>query len=309
VYEQIARNKRASWLLMATLVVILLLLGYVIGVAWSGSTDAGLGTLGLFGVIAIVWSVVGYYSGAGIVLAVSGAREVTRDQAPQLWNVIEEMTLASGLPMPRVYVVDDPAANAFATGRDPRHAAVAVTSGLLAMMNRDELQGVLAHEMSHVGNYDIRFATLVGVLVGMIALVCDLFLRMGFFGFGGRSRDSSGAGGVFLLIGIVLAVLAPLGAAIVQFAVSRRRELLADASAVRLTRNPAGLASALEKIAADERPLHHANRATAHLYIANPLRKKKVRESAGLFDTHPPIAERIAILRAIEHGGAAPAGV
>jgi heat shock protein HtpX len=307
MYEQIARNKRDSWLLVAVLVGLLAAIGYVFGAAYFGSAQAGFGILGLFGVIAIVWSLIGYYGGAGMVLAVSGAREVTREQAPVLWNVVEEMTIASGLPMPKVYVVVDPAPNAFATGRDPQHAAVAVTSGLLQIMNRQELQGVVAHEMSHVRNLDIRFATLVGILVGVVALVCDLFLRLGFFGFGGRSRDSGGGAGlVLLIIGIVLAVLAPLAAVIVQFAVSRRREYLADASGVQLTRDPAGLADALAKIAADERPLHNATRATAHLYIANPLRKKKTKESAGLFDTHPPIAQRIAILRAMEQGAAAP---
>ena len=302
MYEQIARNKRASWLLILGLVAILMLLGFVMGLALFGSETAAFGVLGVFGIVAIVWSLIGYYAGSKMVLAVAGAREVSHEQAPQLWNVVEEMAIAGGLPVPRVYVIDDPAPNAFATGRDPRQAAVAVTSGLLATMNRDELQGVVAHELSHVRNYDIRFMTLVGILVGVIALVCDFFLRFTLFGSRGRRDDGGGGNIVFLLIGLALAIIAPLVAMIVQFSVSRQREFLADASGVQLTRNPAGLAAALEKIAADPEPLRRTNRATQHLYIANPLKKKKLKETSGLFDTHPPIGERIAILRAMEHG-------
>lgn len=303
MYEQIASNKRASLALIGVIVVILTALGYVIGRAWLGSNTGGLGLLGVFGVVTIVWSVISYYSGAAMVLAVSGARKVTHEQAPELWNVVEEMTVAGGLPMPAVYVIEDPAPNAFATGRDPQHASIAVTSGLLTMMNRDELQGVIAHEMSHVRNYDIRFATLVGILVGAIALISDFFLRSQIFGFG-RRRGGNNEGGnqIFLIVGIVLAIVAPIAAYIVQFAISRRREYLADASGVQLTRNPLGLASALEKIAGDPEPLRSANRATAHLYIANPLRGKKAKEVAGLFDTHPPIQKRIEILRAMAQG-------
>jgi len=308
MYEQIARNKRASLVLVAVVVAVLLLLGYVIGFAWTGRSYGGLGVLGAFGIVAIIWSLIGYYAGAGMVLAVTGARQITHDDAPQLWNVVEEMSIAAGTPMPKVYVIDDQAPNAFATGRDPQHASLAVTKGLLAMMNRDELQGVVSHEMSHIRNYDIRFATLVGVLVGMIALISDFFLRSTWFGFGGRrSRSGEGdAGAIMFLVAIVLALVAPIFAWLVQLAVSRRREYLADASGVELTRNPLGLASALEKIAADPRPLRHANRATAHMYIANPLRKLKQTES--LFDTHPPIQKRIAILRAMALAGASAGG-
>lgn len=296
--QQITANKRDSWLLMIILFLVLIALGFVIGYAYVGTTYGGLGLLGVFGVVAIVWSLIGYYSGARIALAVSGAQEVTHDQAPQLWNVVEEMSVASGLPMPRVFLIDSDAPNAFATGRDPGHSAVAVTRGLLAKLNREELQGVIAHEMSHIRNYDIRFATLVGIMVGMIALVADMFLRWGFF-FGGRRRggDSGGGNPIMFIIAIALAILAPLSAYLVQFAISRKREYLADASGVELTRNPIGLASALEKIAADPTPLKTANRATAHLYISNPARATS--ERAGLFSTHPPIKERIARLRAM----------
>jgi len=204
-----------------------------------------------------------------------------------------------------VYVVEDPAPNAFATGRDPAHSAIAVTRGLLDKLNRDELQGVVAHEMSHVRNYDVRFQTLVGVLVGMIALIADFFLRWSLWGGAGRRRGGGSGGGqgqaVFMIVALVLAVLAPLAAYAVQFAVSRRREYLADASAVELTRNPLGLARALHTIASDPRPLRSANRATAHLYIANPL--KKAKEATGIFDTHPPIRQRIAVLLEMAHVG------
>jgi len=302
MYDQIARNKRDSILLVAIIVLVMLTLGFAIGVAYFRTYSAGIGLLGVFGIVAIVWSLIGYYGGSNIVLAASRAQRVTRDQAPVLWDVIEEMSIAAGIPVPAVYVINDAAPNAFATGRDPRHASVAVTAGLLQMMSRDELQGVIAHEMSHVRNFDIRFATLVGVLVGMIALISDFFLRSTFFGAGRRESNNSG-GAIFFLIAIVLAILAPFFALMVQMAVSRHREYLADASGVELTRNPLGLAHALQKIAGDPRSLQVANRATAHLYIANPLKGKKDKEAAGLFDTHPPIQKRIAILLAMAHAG------
>lgn len=293
---------------MGLVVALLAALGYAIGVAWTGAPAGGLGFLGLFGVIAIVWSVVGYYSGDRMVLAVSGARQVTHDEEPQLFNIVEEMTIAAGLPqVPSVYVLDESAPNAFATGRDPQHASIAVTRGIMHRLDREELQGVIAHEMSHIRNYDIRFETLVGILVGMIALVADFFVRWSFWGGMGRRRSGGGsdgqAGAIFAIVAIVLAIIAPLAAYAVQFAVSRRREYLADATAVELTRNPLGLARALYWIAEDPEPLRHANRATAHLYIANPLKNKKTKEVTSVFDTHPPIQKRIAVLLAMAHAG------
>jgi len=233
---------------------------------------------------------------------------VTHDDEPQLFNVVEEMTIAAGLPSPpAVYVIEEPAPNAFATGRDPQHSSIAVTRGLMQLLDREELQGVVAHEMSHIRNYDIRFATLVGILVGMIALVADFFLRFSFFGGFGRRRGGGNsndqAGAILMVIALVLAILAPLAAYGVQFAISRRREYLADASGVELTRNPLGLARALNDIAGDPQPLRHANRATAHLYIANPLKNKKTKEVSGVFDTHPPIQKRIGILLEMAHVG------
>jgi heat shock protein HtpX len=306
MYEQIARNRRASWLLAGLVVAILAVLGFAIGYAAIGGTQGGVGLLGVFGVVAIAWSLIGYYSGDKMVLAVSGAHRVTHADEPRLFNVVEEMTIAAGLPQPpAVYVLEDAAPNAFATGRDPAHASVAVTRGLLKQLDREQLQGVIAHEMSHIRNYDIRFQTLVGVLVGMIALVADFFLRWSFWGGAGRRREGGGSGdqgqAIFMIVALVLAILAPLAAYAVQFAVSRRREYLADASAVELTRNPLGLARALHTIATDPRPLKSANRATAHLYVENPL--KKTKEATGVFDTHPPVQKRIAVLLDMAHVG------
>jgi heat shock protein HtpX len=305
MYEQIRRNRRASWLLMGLVVTLLATLGFVIGVAWWGDLVGGVGLLGVFGVAAIVWSLIGYYSGDKMALAVSGARPVTHAEEPQLYNVVEEMTIAAGLAAPpAVYVIDDPAPNAFATGRDPRHSSIAVTRGLMERLDREELQGVVAHEMSHIRNYDIRFATLVGILVGMIALVADFFLRWSFWG-GARRQSGSGGnlGPIMLVVALALAIIAPMAAYAVQFAVSRRREYLADASGVELTRNPLGLAKALSKIAVDPAQLKRTNRATAHLYVANPLKRRKTKAVSGVFDTHPPIGKRIDVLLAMAKVG------
>src|SRR5215208_6623204 len=308
--ERIARNRRNSLLLIAAFLAFITVFGYIIGWAWLGGPLKALVGLAFALVIGVIAGLISYYGGDKMVLAASRAREITHDDAPVLFNVVEEMSIAAGLPMPKVFIVDDTAPNAFATGRDPEHAVVAVTSGLLEKLDRDELQGVIAHEMSHVANFDIRYSMLVGILVGTTVLISDFFLRGLWFGGGrGGGRRGGGDGGnqlqlIMMLIAIVLAILAPLFARLLQLSISRQREFLADASAVRLTRNPKGLADALQKISGDREVLEAANRATAHLYIVNPIKKFEKR-AKGLFSTHPPIEERIGILRSMETGGIA----
>src|SRR5215204_4555749 len=306
--DRIAANKRNSVFLIAIFLAFVAVFGYVIGYAWIGDPASALFGLGLAFVAGSVSGIVSYYAGDRMVLAASRAREVTHDEVPQLFNVVEEMAIAGGLPMPKVYIIEDSAPNAFATGRDPEHATVAVTSGLLEKLNRDELQGVIAHEMAHVGNFDIRYAMLVGILVGTTVLISDFFLRGLWFG-GGRRREGGGQAQIIMIIvAVVLAILAPIFARLLQLSISRQREYLADATAVKLTRNPKGLADALQKISGDTEVLEVANRATAHLYIVNPIKKFEKR-AKGLFSTHPPIEERIQILRSLETGGIAqPAG-
>jgi heat shock protein HtpX len=308
--ERIARNRRNSLLLIAVFLAFITLFGYVIGFALLGDPTRALFGLALALVVGVIAGLISYFAGDKMVLAASRAREITHDEAPVLFNVVEEMSIASGLRMPKVYIVDDTAPNAFATGRDPEHATVAVTSGLLEKLDRDELQGVIAHEMSHVANFDIRYSMLVGILVGTTVLISDFFLRGLWFGGGGRGGGRRGGDGggqaqiIMLLVAIVLAILAPLFARLLQLSISRQREFLADATAVSLTRNPKGLADALQKISGDREVLEVANRATAHLYIVNPIKRFEKR-SKGLFSTHPPIEERIEILRALESGGVA----
>jgi heat shock protein HtpX len=308
--ERITRNRRNSLLLIAAFLAFITAFGYIIGFALLGDPRHALFGLALALIVGVVCGLISYFAGDKMVLAASRAREITHDDAPVLFNVVEEMSIASGLPMPKVYIVEDTAPNAFATGRDPEHATVAVTSGLLDKLDRDELQGVMAHEMSHVANFDIRYSMLVGILVGTTVLISDFFLRGLWFGGGGRGGGRRGGDGggqlqiIMLLVAIVLAILAPLFARLMQLSISRQREFLADATAVRLTRNPKGLADALQKISGDREVLEVANRATAHLYIVNPIKRFEKR-SKGLFSTHPPIEERIKILRALESGGVA----
>ncbi|HEY5519143.1 MAG TPA: M48 family metalloprotease [Candidatus Limnocylindrales bacterium] len=305
-YQQESANRRQSILLVILLTAVLAAFGFVIGYAISGTWQGGIVALLIAVLISMLLSSLSYFSGDSLVLSVSHAREVDSTSAPQLMNVVQELSIAANLPMPRVYVIDDPAPNAFATGRDPRHASICVTAGLLQKMDREELQGVIGHEMSHVRNLDTRFLLLVATLVGSIALLADFFLRFTFWGGmsgrRGRDNDSGGGGGALVLImfvvGLILAIVAPIIGALVQMAVSRQREYLADASSVELTRNPYGLERALANIASDREPLAVANRATQHLYIVNPL-KKFGSKSAGLMETHPPIVDRINRLRAL----------
>jgi len=304
-YDQIGANKRNSVLLAVLVVLLLGALGMAIGYAlFADWRAAGVITALAIGA-GLLASLISYYAGDAIVLATSGAKEVTAQDQPQLLNVVTEMAMAANLPMPKVYLIDDTAPNAFATGRDPQHASVAITIGLLQKLDREELQGVMAHELSHVRNYDIRFSLMVGVLVGSIALLADFFLRFTFWGnVGGRGRRSSsssdsGGGGlqvVMLVVALALAVIAPFAARMVQLAVSRQREYLADVSGVELTRNPYGLERALAKIALDTEPLEVANRATQHLYFENPI-KGVSGKSSNMWSTHPPVLDRINRLR------------
>jgi heat shock protein HtpX len=295
VYEQIARNKWKSAALVVFFVAFIFLLTWV----FQEVTGWGKGGLVLAVVISTVMAAGGYFASDKIVLAISKARPVTKEEFPYLYNVVEGLTIAAGIPAPRCYVIEDTAPNAFATGRNPEHAVICVTTGILQKLNRVELEGVVAHEMSHIKNYDVRLQTVVVVMAGVVALLSDWILRSFLWGGGRRrSRDdrgSGGAGAILIVVGLALAVLAPLFSQIIHMAVSRKREFLADASAAMLTRYPAGLASALRKISADTEPLEAANKATAHLYIVNPL--KNIKGSVNkLFSTHPPIEERIAAL-------------
>ena len=304
-YSQIAANRRQSIVLVLLLTAFLGFFGFVIGYAMSGGYwQGGLFATGVAVVIAMLMTSVSYFAGDGIVLATASARELNDQSAPQLMNVVREMCIAANLPLPRVYAINDTAPNAFATGRDPKHASLAVTTGLLEKLDREELQGVIGHEMSHVRNLDIRFELLVAVLVGSIALLADFFMRFTFWGgFGGRrGRDSGGGGGALVVIaivlGLILSLIAPLIGRLVQLAVSRQREYLADASSVELTRNPSGLERALIKISGDREVLEVANRATQHMYFVNPIKKWESRAS-GLMATHPPIVDRVNRLRAL----------
>jgi heat shock protein HtpX len=303
-YNQIAANKRNSVLLALALTLILAALGLTIGYGLSGSVSGAIGAVVFAVTLGVLLSLVSYFQGDKIVLAASGAREVTEDELPQLFNVVRELTIAANIPMPRTYVIDDTSMNAFATGRDPEHASIAVTKGLLSRMDREEVQGVIAHELSHIRNFDIRFALLVGVLVGSIALLADFFLRFTFWGGRGRSDSDSGKGGgiqlIILAVAFVLAILAPIAARLVQLAVSRQREYLADSSAVELTRNPVGLERALAEIAGDTEVLEVANRATQHLYFTNPIMKlgeNAEEKQSSWFSTHPVLLDRINRLR------------
>ena len=299
VYTNISSNKWRTVLVMTLFVVVVITLGYVFGVALNLPW-----LLPLAIVIAIVQSFSSYWWSDKVALSISGAHPVDKAQAPELYRVVENLSIAAGLPMPRVYIVDDPSPNAFATGRDPQHSAIAVTTGLLDKLDKPELEGVLSHELSHIGNYDILLSSVVVVLVGFVVLLSDFFLRYTFWFGGGRRRSSSGdagqLGAILMLAGIILALLSPLFAMLIQLAISRRRELLADASGALLTRNPNELADALEKITADPVSMHHVNRATAHLWIASPLHDEQGKTRgwmAGMFDTHPDPAVRIRRLR------------
>jgi heat shock protein HtpX len=297
VYEQVDRNKQKSAMIMVLFTLFVAGFAYVLGEA----SGYGLSFVGIALIFSGLMSLGSFYYSDRIILSLSKAREADRKKDFLFYTVTENLCLATGLPKPKLYVIDDTAMNAFATGRDPKHAVVVVTTGLLTQLNRTELEGVIAHELSHIQNYDIRLMAVVTILVGMVTLVADWFLRMSFYGRRGKSRDSNQLQMIMMVVGLILALLSPIIARLIQLAISRRREFLADASGVKITRFPDGLARALEKISKDKEPLEVANKATAHLYISNPL--KNHHDSIGwfakMFATHPPISERLKQLRAM----------
>ena len=294
LYAQQSKNIRKTWLLMSVFLIV------VVGIGWVFSQIYGNSS---FVVVAVVFSLFmnffSYWFSDKIVLTMSGARPIKKGDDLELYRIVENLCIAAGLKTPKIYMINDPSPNAFATGRNQEHATVAVTSGLRQILDKNELEGVIAHELSHIGNKDILISTIIVILVGFVAIMSDFFLRAQFFR--GR-RDNREGGGqiqlIMMLVGIILAILAPIAATIIQLAISRKREFLADASGALLTRYPEGLASALEKISNSQIPLRRINKATAHLYISSPL---KGRQSAGwlakLFMTHPPVGERLAALR------------
>jgi heat shock protein HtpX len=289
VYNEIANNKRRTALLITFFLILIIGLGYI----FARVANAPL-LLPLAVGISTFMSFISYFYSDKIVLGMSGAREVKRTEDAELYRTVENLSIAAGLPTPKIYLMEDTAPNAFATGRDPKHAVVAITTGLRSKLTKPELEGVISHELSHIGNYDIRLSTIIVVLVGVVTLLSDWLFRGSFF----RKRDDNGGNGIFILIGLILAILSPIAATLIQLAVSRKREFLADASGALLTRYPQGLAQALQKIAVDSEPLEAANKATAHLYIVNPFKQNLGGDNrkggvTSLFDTHPPIEERI----------------
>ena len=289
MYSQIAANKRKTVLLVAVFLLIVGGLAWVFSEFWAGNPSITFYVLA----VALIYAVIAYYSASKLALSLNGAQPIAKKDNPRLYRLVENLSITDGLPNPKIYIINDPAPNAFATGRDPQHAVVAVTSGLLAIMNDKELEGVLAHELGHIKNYDIRVSMAAFALVAAISLLADILLRMTWF----RDNDNNNDNYIFLIIGIVAAILAPVIAFLIQMAISRQREYQADATSALTTRYPEGLESALAKIAQTGSSVKKQNGSTAHLYFANPLRKKSL---SSLFDTHPPIADRIARLEHME---------
>lgn len=289
LYTQQSKNVTKTWILMSLFLVIVVAIGYFFSVYYRN-----INILYFFILFSILMNFISYWYSDKITLSLNRAKEIKKEDSPILWNTVENLSITAGLPMPKVYIIDDPAPNAFATGRNKNHAVVAATTGLLQVLDKSELEGVIAHELSHIGNRDILLSTVVVVLVGFVSIITDMFLRSTFFGIG-RNRDDREGGGILMLVGIILSILSPIIATLIQLAISRKREFLADASGALLTRYPEGLANALRKISMYGRPMAHANNATAHLFIANPFggAGKKV---SNLFSTHPPVEERIKAL-------------
>ncbi len=299
LYTQQSKNVARTWLLMALFLVIVIAVGWFIGYYYGNPL-----ILIIAVIFALVMNVTSYWYSDKISLSLAGAKPLAREDNLELFRIVENLAITAGLPMPRLFLINDPAPNAFATGRDKDHAAVAVTSGLLQMMDKNELSGVIAHELSHIGNRDTLLQTVVVVLVGFIAILANIFTRSLWFG-GGRRRGNDRKGGgqlgaILAIVGIVFVILSPIIAQLIQLAISRKREFLADTDGALLTRYPEGLASALQKIESYDEPMKNANNATAHLFISNPFGAHASRGIAKLFMTHPPIDERIAILRGMD---------
>lgn len=291
LYTHKASNIRKTFLLMSGFLIFIIAIGWFASYYWASPN-----ILYIAVGISVFMNIIAYWKSDSIALSMSKAQELKRDQAIELFRIIENLSITAGLPMPRVYIIPGEQINAFATGRDPKHAAIAVTQGALRKLDKTELEGVLAHELSHVGNRDILVSTVAVVLAGVISIVADIFMRASFFG-GGRRNNNNG-GGIMAIVGLVAIILAPIAATLIRLAISRQRENLADASGSLLTRYPEGLASALEKIAQDETPMTQAKNATAHLFLANPFKGKESQSwFAKLFMTHPPLEERIKRLR------------
>lgn len=299
LYTEASSNIRKTWLLMFSFLVLIIALGWLFSRIYDSPSIL------LFAVLfSILLNIISYWHSDKIALALAGARPVSKSQYPELYRIVENLSITAGLPMPKIYIIPDVSPNAFATGRNEKNAAVAVTLGLLEIMEKDELEGVIAHELSHIGNKDILISTVAVVLVGIISLLADFFLRMSFWGGSKRDEDNKG-GNLFFLLGIIAAIIAPIAATLIQLAISRKREFLADASGALLTRYPEGLAKALEKIGNFPRGLENKNSATAHLYIANPFKadsskNRKIPFFVKLFMTHPPLEERIKKLREMD---------
>ncbi len=296
MYNQIDSNKRKTAILILIFIIFILAVGYFLYYYYNA--------IGFFisaAVISIVMSLASYYSGDKVALLTAGAQgPLQKDDNPYVYRLVENLCIAAGLPMPKIYIIPDSFPNAFATGRDPKHASIALTQGLIDRLENEELEGVIAHELSHIKNYDIRLMTIVIILVGILALIGNWFIRFRFLGSSrSRNKNNGQIQGFLLIIGLIFVIISPVVAKLIQLAISRKREFLADASAALLTRYPEGLASALEKISAYKNPMRHANNATAHLYIASPFGERAKRGLAKLFSTHPPIEERIRQLRAM----------
>jgi len=296
MYNQIDSNKRRTWFLIIIFILVITALGWLFGYL----TDYGPGVVVFAIIFSVVMALFGYYNGDKVALWSTNAKIVKHEENPYVYHLVENLCLTAGLPLPRIYLIDSPAINAFATGRDPKHGSLALTTGAVKRLENEELEGVIAHELSHIKNYDIRLMTIVIVLVGIVSILANWFFRFRFFGGRSNSRENNQLGAILMIVGVILIILSPIIAQLIQLAVSRRREFLADASGALLTRYPEGLARALEKIKNDDAAVSGASTATAHLFIANPF-KNSGKLMANLFSTHPPLDERINKLRAVNN--------